>query len=234
MKRGRKMEDMLMYAMKLTLGLIGVMIVLKLIGKKELAQVTPLDFVYALILGGIIEESLYDATVPVYEMLFSIFFWALLIFVLEKFALKSQRFKSISQGDPQLLINEGHLDRKIMDENNMDVDEVRMLLRMKDVFSLSQVKYGILEESGELSVMQYAREEAPTRVEIMKEYSENVLPELLIDGGKVEHQRLKNINRDESWLRENIKKETGADLEDVFFAEWDEENGFFIQKNDDK
>lgn len=228
------MEDMLMYAMKLTLGLIGVMIVLKLIGKKELAQVTPLDFVYALILGGIIEESLYDATVPVYEMLFSIFFWALLIFVLEKFALKSQRFKSISQGDPQLLINEGHLDRKIMDENNMDVDEVRMLLRMKDVFSLSQVKYGILEESGELSVMQYAREEAPTRVEIMKEYSENVLPELLIDGGKVEHQRLKNINRDESWLRENIKKETGADLEDVFFAEWDEENGFFIQKNDDK
>lgn len=228
------MEDMLMYAMKLTLGLIGVMIVLKLMGKKELAQVTPLDFVYALILGGIIEESLYDATVPVYEMLFSIFFWALLIFVLEKFALKSRRFKSISQGDPQLLINEGHLDRKIMDENKMDVDEVRMLLRMKEVFSLSQVKYGILEESGELSVMQYAREEAPTRVEIMKEYSENVLPELLIDGGKVEHQRLKNINRDESWLRENIKKETGADLEDVFFAEWDEENGFFIQKNDDK
>src|SRR5699024_1508332 len=234
MKRGRKMEDMLMYAMKLTLGLIGVMIVLKLMGKKELAQVTPLDFVYALILGGIIEESLYDATVPVYEMLFSIFFWALLIFVLEKFALKSRRFKSISQGDPQLLINEGHLDRKIMDENKMDVDEVRMLLRMKEVFSLSQVKYGILEESGELSVMKYAREEAPTRAEIMKEYSENVLPELLIDGGKVEHQRLKNINRDESWLRENIKKETGADLEDVFFAEWDEENGFFIQKNDDK
>jgi Predicted membrane protein len=90
------MEDILMYAMKLTLGLIGVMIVLRLMGKKELAQVTPLDFVYALILGGIIEESLYDATVPVYEMLFSIFFWALLIFILEKFALKSRRFKSIS------------------------------------------------------------------------------------------------------------------------------------------
>lgn len=225
---------MLMYAMKLTLGLIGVMIVLKLMGKKELAQVTPLDFVYALILGGIIEESLYDATVPVYEMLFSIFFWALLIFILEKIALKSRRFKSISQGDPQLLINEGQLNRKMMDDNKMDVDEVRMLLRMKDVFSLSQVKYGILEESGELSVMQYAREEGPTRAEMMEEYSENFLPQLLIDGGKVEHQRLKNINRDEAWLRESIKKETGADLEDVFFAEWDEENGFFIQKNDDK
>lgn len=68
------MEDMMMYALKLTLGLIGVLIVLRVMGKKELAQITPLDFVYALILGGIIEESLYDATVPVYEMLFSIFF----------------------------------------------------------------------------------------------------------------------------------------------------------------
>lgn len=148
------MEDMMMYALKLTLGLIGVLIVLRLMGKKELAQITPLDFVYALILGGIIEESLYDATVPVYEMLFSIFFWALLIFVLEKFALKSRRFKSLAQGDPVILINDGQLNAEVMEKNNMDVDEVRMLLRLNGVFSLSKVKYAILEESGGLSVMQ--------------------------------------------------------------------------------
>ena len=144
------MEDMMMYALKLTLGLIGVLIVLRLMGRKELAQIAPIDFVYALILGGIIEESLYDATVPVYEMLFSLFFWALLIYVLEKFALKSRIFKSVAQGDPVVLIKDGRLDSEIMKKNNMDVDEVRMLLRMKDVFSLSKVKYAILEESGEL------------------------------------------------------------------------------------
>lgn len=225
------MEDMMMYALKLTLGLVGVMIVLRLMGKKELAQITPLDFVYALILGGIIEESLYDATVPVYEMLFSLFFWALLIFVLEKITLKSRGFKNITQGEPELLIKNGEIDIKAMEKNNMDVDEVRMLLRMKDVFSLSDVKYGVLEESGQLSVMQYAGGEPPTRSEIIEDYSENSMPELLIDTGKVEYKRLERLGVDENWLREKIKEDTGEDLEDIYFAEWDQKNGFFIQKH---
>lgn len=225
------MEDMMMYALKLTLGLIGVLIVLRLMGKKELAQITPLDFVYALILGGIIEESLYDATVPVYEMLFSIFFWALLIFVLEKFALKSRRFKSLAQGDPVILINDGQLNAEVMEKNNMDVDEVRMLLRLNGVFSLSKVKYAILEESGGLSVMQYAGEEPPSRNELKTDYSENVISYLLVDAGKLEDQRLKEIGKDETWLREKLKEERGVELEDIFFAEWDEQNGFFIQKH---
>ncbi|MDO5360536.1 MAG: DUF421 domain-containing protein [Jeotgalicoccus sp.] len=225
------MEDMMMYALKLTLGLIGVLIVLRVMGKKELAQITPLDFVYALILGGIIEESLYDATVPVYEMLFSIFFWALLIFVLEKFALKSRRFKTLAQGDPVILINDGQLNAEVMEKNNMDVDEVRMLLRLKGVFSLSKVKYAILEESGQLSVMQYAGEEPPTRNELKTDYPENGISYLLVDAGKLEDQRLKEIGKDETWLREKLKEERGVELEDIFFAEWHEQNGFFIQKH---
>lgn len=52
------MEDIMSYFVKLTVGLIGVMIVIRLLGRKELAQITPLDFVYALILGSIVEESL--------------------------------------------------------------------------------------------------------------------------------------------------------------------------------
>ena len=43
------MEDIMSYFVKLTSGLIGVMIILRLLGPKELAQITPLDFVYALI-----------------------------------------------------------------------------------------------------------------------------------------------------------------------------------------
>lgn len=226
------MEDMIMYALKLTVGLIGVMIVLRLMGKKELAQITPLDFVYALILGGIIEEALYDATIPVYEMIFSLFFWALLIFVLEKFALKNRKFKSLAQGDPVILINDGQLNSEVMEKNNMDVDEVRMLLRLKDVFSLSEVKYAILEESGGLSVMKYAGEEPPTRDELKTDYSDNFLSYLLVDAGKVEDQRLEEMGKDETWLRERLKEERGVELEDVFFAEWDEQKGFFVQEHE--
>ena len=223
------MEDMMMYALKLTLGLIGVLLVLRLMGKKELAQITPLDFVYALILGGIIEESLYDSAVPVYEMLFSLFYWALLIFVLEKISIKSPWFKRIAQGGPEVLIENGELNIKSMKRNNMDVDEVRMLLRMQGVFSVSEVRYGILEESGQLSVMQFAKEEPPTRKETLDDFEENTMSMLLIDAGKIENKRLEEPGLDETWLRDKIKEKTGEDLENIYFAEWDEDEEFYIQ-----
>lgn len=223
------MDGMIMYAVKLTVGLVGVLLVLRLMGKKELAQITPLDFVYALILGGIIEESLYDPAVPVYEMLFSLFYWALLIFVLEKISIKSPWFKRIAQGGPEVLIENGKLNIKSMKRNNMDVDEVRMLLRMQGVFSVSEVKYGILEESGQLSVMQNAREEPPTRKETMEDFEENTMPVLLIDAGKIEYKRLEELGLDKDWLREKIKEDTGEELENIYFAEWSEEDGMYTQ-----
>lgn len=226
------MEDMMIYALKLTTGLVGVLLVLRLMGKKELSQITPLDFVYALILGGIIEGALYDPDVPVYEMLFSILYWALLIFVLEKITMKSPMFKSITQGGPEILIDNGKLNIKSMKRNNMDVDEVRMLLRMKGVFSVNEVKYAVLEESGQLSVLQHAREEPPTRKETMKNFEENTMPILLIDAGKIEYKRLKELGFDDSWLQEKIKEETGEDLENIYFAEWSEEDGMYIQTHD--
>lgn len=223
------MEGMLMYAVKLTVGLIGAMIVLRLMGKKELSQITPLDFVYALILGGIIEESLYDPDVPFYEMLFSLFYWALLIFILEKISMKSPWFKHLAQGGPEVLIENGQLNIKSLKRNNMDVDEVRMLLRMQSVFSISEVKYGILEESGQLSVMPYANKQPPNREELIKDFEENTMSILLVDAGKIEYKRLEDLGHDEDWLREKIKEATGEDLENIYFAELDEAKGLHIQ-----
>lgn len=57
-------------AVSLIIGLIGVVIITRLLGRKELSQVTPLDFVYALILGGIIEESIYEDQAKFYHIIF--------------------------------------------------------------------------------------------------------------------------------------------------------------------
>src|SRR5690625_4135604 len=116
------MEDIMSYFVKLTAGLIGVMIILRLLGPKEMAQITPLDFVYALILGSIVEESLYETTTPFYHMLLMLAYWALLIYVIERFAMKNERFRRLTKGSSQLLINDGEIDEKVLNRNNMDVD----------------------------------------------------------------------------------------------------------------
>ena len=231
MEKGETMEDMLTYVVKLTTGLIGVIIVIRLLGKKEMAQITPLDFVYALILGSIVEEALYETTMLFYEMLFALAYWALLIYIIEKVALKNERFRRVMKGRPELLINDGIIDVEVMDRNNMDVDEVRELLRLQQIFSLKSVKYAVLENSGMLSVIQYASEEPALRRELKDddEYDENEINYLFVDAGKIEYEALERAGFDEEWLREKLKKDTEYDVDDVYFAEWNKNTGFFAQ-----
>ncbi len=224
------MEDILSYFVKLTTGLIGVMIILRLLGPKEMAQITPLDFVYALILGSIVEESLYETTTPFYHMLIMLAYWALLIYVIERYAMKNERFRRLTKGSSQLLINDGEIDPKVLDKNNMDVDEVRELLRMQGIFSLREVKHAIMETSGMLSVIKYAGEEPPSRSQVLEDYQENSISYLFIDGGEVEYRALKAAGFDEDWLKRNVEEETGRNLKDIFIAEWNETEGFFIQE----
>lgn len=223
------MEDIMSYFVKLTVGLIGVMIVIRLLGHKELAQITPLDFVYALILGSIVEESLYETTTPVYHMVLMLAYWGLLIYVMERFAMKNERFRRLTKGSAQLLISDGIVDRKVLNRHNMDVDEVRELLRMNGVFSLREVKHAIMETSGKLSVVRYASEEPAQRSELLDDYQENSMAYLFIDGGQVEHRALQAAGYDEDWLERTVEEETGHKAEDIFLAEWSETEGFFIQ-----
>ncbi|WP_052255325.1 DUF421 domain-containing protein [Salinicoccus sp. YB14-2] len=223
------MEDIISYFVKLTVGLIGVMAVIKLLGHKELAQITPLDFVYALILGSIVEESLYETTTPFYHMVIMLAFWGLLIYVIERFSMKNERFRRLTKGQAQLLINDGKVDDKVLNRHNMDIDELRELLRMNGVFSLREVKHAIMETSGKLSIVRYAGEEPAHRSELLEDYQENAMSFLFIDGGKIEYRALQAAGYDEDWLERTVEEETGYKAKDIFLAEWSETEGFFIQ-----
>lgn len=74
-------------ATKLVIGLAGLLAVARLLGKKEMSQVTPFDFIYALVLGGILEEGIYDKKVSIWQILYAICLWGF-PFISLRFALK--------------------------------------------------------------------------------------------------------------------------------------------------
>src|SRR5699024_10739277 len=117
----------------------------------------------------------------------------------------------------------------VLNRHNMDVDEVRGLLRMNGVFSLREVKHAIMETSGKLSIVRYAGEEPAHRSELLEDYQENAMSFLFIDGGKIEYRALQAAGYDEDWLERTVEEETGYKAKDIFLAEWSETEGFFIQ-----
>ncbi|SDK76660.1 DUF421 domain-containing protein [Lacicoccus qingdaonensis] len=209
-------------ASKLIVGLIGVIIVIRLLGKKEMAQVTLLDFVYALVLGGVIKDAMYDPTVTIPNMIFVLAIWSVLIYLFEKVTQKSGAIRHVVKGKPVTLIKEGKLLYHKMENLNLEIEELGQLLRVEGIFSLREVNYVMFENSGQLTVL--------------KKQSEQNQPldtpsYTLIGDGKVIGYQLEELDRDKNWL-ESALAGIGKQIGDIYYAEWNYEKGWHIQDYD--
>ncbi|SDJ37112.1 DUF421 domain-containing protein [Salimicrobium halophilum] len=218
--------------LKLTISLMAIIIVTRLLGKKEMSQVTPLDFVYTLILGGIVDNALYDTTTSLWEILFALAVWGVLIFIVERTTQRFDNWRYLMKGEPSIIISKGKLNAKEMKRNLLEAEQVRTLLRMQGVFSIAEVEYAVLENNGSLSVLEKAGGQPVTREDQGIDYHESEMSYLLIEEASINNGTLKKIDKDEEWLRDGLKEE-GYEVEDIYYLEWSEQDGFTIQTYND-
>ena len=206
-------------ASKLIVGLIGIIIVIRLLGKKEMAQVTLLDFVYALVLGGVIKDAMYDPAVTIPRMLFVLAIWSALIYGFEKLTQKSGALRHVIKGRPATIIKEGQLMYNQMEKLNMEIEELNQLLRVEGIFSLREVNYAMLENSGQLTVLK-KRSEQDVVIDVPS-YT-------LVADGKIMGYQLEEIGGDKEWITRALAEVDKA-VDEVYFAEWNAEKGWHIQ-----
>ncbi len=199
---------------KMIVGALAVFIVFRLIGKKAVSELTPFDLLYVLILGGLLETSIYDSAVSVFHQLFAIAVWGIGVYFVEKIVEKTQVASKILQGEPSVLISEGQINKEALKKNHIDLEQLRALLRQQGCYTLKEANYVILEINGSVTVIKKAQEAAPSI--------------LVIDEGRIDYDILKTIGKDEEWLREELNKEGYSDVEDIFYGEWLPEDELYL------
>ncbi|MCM3316198.1 DUF421 domain-containing protein [Rummeliibacillus stabekisii] len=209
--------------LKVILGFIALMLVIRLMGKKELSEVTPFDIVFLLMLGGILEETLYDNKVQVWYFLYAIILWTVLSFMTNLVVRKYDKLRPFIKGEPSILINKGVLDIKELKINKMETEQLLSLLRQQGIFSIREVKYVILEPGGQISVM---------KKDSSDQITTDTLPRLLIDEGQIVNRTLNQIRKNEQWVINLLKKEGYEDIKKVYYAEWSEGKGLYVQCNE--
>lgn len=200
---------------KLTLGAIGIFLVIRLIGKKAISELTPFDLIYILVLGGMLEGSLFHPEATIFHLLFALALWGVIIYAIERMSKKTMKASKILQGEPAILIYEGKANHQQLERNNIDLEQLRAMLRQHGCFALNDVNYAILEIDGNVSIIRKDQDEKPSI--------------LLVDEGRIDQDTLKSIDRDESWLRQELKKEGYDRVEDLFYCEWVPGVGLFAE-----
>lgn len=215
---------------ELVIGYIALFITVKCLGKTQISQITPFDFISSLVLGDLVSSAIFDEQAGLLKILFAIGIWGALIFVTEIATQKSLLLRYLFEGRPSIIINRGELNWKEMKKNRLDVDQLLQLLRAKNVFSMAEVEYAIFENNGGLSVLRKADSDQPTCKDLHIEHENRVLPITIISDGKVLVKNLQKAGLNEIWLKKQLEMLEIKHPKEICYAEWEKDKPLYIQK----
>ena len=190
----------------------------KFMGKRELGELSLVDFVISTVLSQIIAISIENYKEPLLFTLAPLIVLVLLQVFLAYLSLKNKKIRTFLDGTESLIINKGKLNKNEMKKQRYSLDDLLSQLRDKDIRTIDEVDYAVLETGGKLSVFKKDDKER------------TVFPLPLILDGEIEYKNLEYINKDEYWLLD-ILKEKKTDLEDVFYSFLRGTDVFIIKKN---
>lgn len=183
-----------------------ILIVIRCMGKKEIGQMQPFEFVISIMIADIASMPLTDIGVPILHGVIPILGVLMMYIVITICNISSITLREIICGRPTILINKGVLDEANLIKEKITINELQERLRVKDVFSIADVEYAILETNGELSIIEKVekRNIVTSDLNINPKY-EGLSYDLVIDG-KVLEENLIKVNKTYGWLKNEINK----------------------------
>lgn len=213
----------------LVIGYFFLFIMAKLLGKTQITQITPFDFISAIVLGELVGNALYDQETGIPEIFFAVAVWGILIYTTEILTQKFKRARKLLEGEPSIVIKKGKIVYEELKKNHLDLNQLQHLLRSKDVFSIRECEYAILETDGTVSALKKTLYSTPTIGDLKLPIINIELPVTLILDGEVIWDNLKSINWDETKLINEIKNNGANNVKDVLFAEWKKGEALHVQ-----
>ncbi|WP_078552663.1 DUF421 domain-containing protein [Bacillus alkalicellulosilyticus] len=198
-----------------------ILFVLRFMGKREIGQLSVLDFVVSIMIAELAVVSIENIRVPMLNTIVPIVVLSIIQIIFAFISLKSERLRKLVDGKPSVLINQGKIDEGEMRKQRYNFDDLMIQLRQNKVSKLSDVEFAILEPSGKLSVIE-------------KNDDENtVLPLPLILDGKVKEDHLKEIGQTSLWLRQELRKLGYRDVKKISYCAYQGDNTFFVDLKDE-
>lgn len=214
--------------LKIIVGFVALFIVVYLTGRTALNQLTPFHFIFVLVLGEFLGSTLYEDKIKIFHFLYAITLWTILMLAVEKITKKYKSTRKLLIGDPSIMIRDGIIDRAVLRKNKMVVGEVLSLLRQSNVFSLREVKYGILEINGQMSLLLYAKYQQPEKQDFKLPETPVYLSVSMIMDGQILWGNLHDSGFDKEWLYNELATQGYHDEKQILLAEWRQDEGIHI------
>lgn len=210
-----------------------VLIVMRLMGKREIGQLQPFELAISIMIADLASIPMTEIGIPIFNGIIPILGLLVMHLFISILNLKSLRARQIICGKPSILIYRGKINEKALKKERFTINELQERLRGNNIVNLGDVEYAILETSGEVTVIQKPekRNTIPEDFNIQPDY-EGIPYDLVVDG-KIMNENLKNIGKNYTWLKKQVEK-FGIKPEDALVVTIDGKGQIFCQEKNRK
>lgn len=223
------MQSYISLTTELIIGFFALLLLSKVLGKNQITQLTPFDFISALVVGELLGNAIYDEDISLRYVLYAIFVWGTLIYTIEMLTQKFRITRGFLEGSPSVVIAKGRIQFEELKKNKLDLNQLQHLLREKGVFSVREVEYGILETNGSVNIQRKQAFNVPINKDLQIHSEEQELPLALIMDGEIIKKSLNYIHKSEDWLQQQLSNRGINSHRSILYAEWIEGKPLFLQ-----
>lgn len=221
------MPDWLNIALRSIGALIYLFLLTKIIGKRQIRQLTYIEYIVGITIGSIAAFMATEMDGPIYHSLISLTIFAAFPALSEWLSLKSKWYRDIMEGKSTIVVQDGKILENNLAKEKLTSEDLLEQLRVKNVFRVADVEFAMMETSGELTVLLKSDQQPVTPGQLGLNVAPAKMPQTIIMDGKIMPIPLASIGKNQVWLETQLKKRR-ATVEDVFLGQVDETGNLYL------
>jgi hypothetical protein len=210
--------------------LLTLFLITKLIGKKQVSELSLFDYVIGISIGNFTAEMTMGLNNQYINGVVAIFTFGIISWLVSRLTMKSIILRRILIGTPTIIIQEGKIIKENMKKLNIDINDLLEQCRNNGTFDISQIEYAIMEVNGKISIMLKPEYNPATMNDMnLKPTLQDLCANVIIDG-RIMMKNLNNMNKSKQWLLKELKVK-GYNLEDILLATLDINEKLTVYEN---
>lgn len=227
------LTEVLDVILRALLSLITLFVVTKLLGKKQVSQLSLFDYVIGISIGNFAAEMTTDLELSYANGIVAVLVFGLVAYLVSYFTMKSIKLRRFFIGTPTVLIQNGKILINNLRKSKLDINDLLEECRVGGYFDISQIEYALLEANGRLSILPKG-EYLPVTINDMKikPQKQGLCANVIIDS-KIMPNNLTFVGKDEEWLEKELKVKGYRTLDNILLATLDNNEKLVIyEKNE--
>ncbi len=206
---------------------IVLFIIVKLLGKKQIKNLTLYDYILSITIGSIAADTIISLDTPLYDGILALVVFGAIGYLSSLLSYHNHTVEEIMDGEPLILFENNDFNYENLETAKLSVAKVLENCRLKGCFDINELDCAVLEPSGDISILLKGKAQPITsndlKSTVQKNSKKQTLNHLVIVDGVLNEEELKKAKKSYHWLT-NYLKEKEILLERVTLLSIDKNN----------